>query len=142
MQKLLQKAVNSLQNARNLEVAKVQKEVEPQESYLNDNEDYDEGCDCEAILNNLQDTEFGELYISLGDYENTEYLCDDERIFDFASGILENLNVPDDEIDNYMCGTTLNDSFLDFYEDGDGGIDITVNVPALYEFLIDIQAAY
>lgn len=145
MQKLLQKAVNSLQNAKIVEVAKVQINSQINDQNIeddNDNEDYDEGCDCEGIMNLINDMVFDTLTISEEDYENTEYLCDIESVFDFATAILEALNVPDDEIDNYMCGTTLDDSFLDFEEDGEGGIEVTVNTPSLYEFLVDVQEAY
>ena len=149
MQKLLQKAVNSLQNARIAEVAPVKISIELVDTREDDDDDDydeydddDEGCDCEEILKQLNDASFEKLTISEADYESTEYLCDDEAIFDFATAILEGLNVPDEEIDNYMCGTTLDDCFLDFEEDGEGGIDVTVNIPALYEFLVDVEEAY
>ena len=104
-------------------------------------EEYNEDCDCEEIMTTLTETVFGSITMDSNDYEATEYLCDDEDLFDYATAILEELNVPDDEIDNYMCGTLLDDSFLDFEEDEDGNIEVSVNIQQLYEFLIDIEEA-
>jgi len=142
MQKLLQKAVASLQNTKKAEVAANVNTtvISPELEYYNQ-EDPEE-CDCEAIMTFLTNTEFETLTLTGECYDEIEYLCDDERLFDYVTAILEDLNVPDEEIDNYICGITLDDSFLDFDEQIGGDILVSVNTHALYEFLIDIQTAY
>lgn len=79
------------------------------------------------------------LEIDTFDLENVVYLSDDLDLNDFVEEILSTCGVTSDEIDDYLCETEIEDSFLNTFED-DGVTEFSIDKEKLLEFLRDFYA--
>lgn len=135
MQKFIKKAVESLEKQQVEQVPL----LDEGESLFFEEEDYDTAYSKASNL--IEDQTFGVQDLDICDFEDMEYLCDNENIYDFVMQVLQDVGVIEDEIQNYLCETRFEDSFLDADIQGDD-VEVSVNIAKLTEYLVDNEISY
>jgi len=121
MKNLLEQAVLSLEQQKVKEI------------FVEDEEFYVETCDCQDL-----DEMIKGILIDMGDLEIEEidvfdYINENEDISEFVEDLLTSLGIEEDEIENYLCETTIENSFLDI-EPVDGFFLVTPNFKEVMAF--------
>jgi len=107
MENLLQKAVLSLE----------QKQIK--EIFVEDEDFYVEKCDCQDLDELFKGIllDFGDLKIS--EINTADYIDENSDVLGFIMDLLNIIGIEEDEINNYVCETTIEDSFLDIEQIND-----------------------